>query len=475
VRAPRLRTTLLAAFAYVLLLVIVALEVPLVLNLSKRVDAEVKAESAGQAALVAATAGDDRGNQPALRHLVRQSGEALGGRVIVVDRQGRLVADSAGSGLGDVSYADRPEIAQALRGETVQGTRDSESLGESILVSAVPIFHNGKRMGAVRISQSVEAVHSEIRDDALALIGIGLVALLLGIGVAWVLAGFLARPPATLACTARDVADGDLAARAPEQGPREQREVAAAFNEMTARLSSTLASQRDFVSNASHQLRTPLTGLRLRIEAAADKTTDAAVEEDLRAAEEELERFSALLGNLLTLARGDEQPARPSSASLAAEARAAAERWEGQATRAGQRIELRGEEEAEVAAAGEDIALALDNLIENALTYAPRGGQVEIAWGQRDGSGVVAVADDGPGLAPGEESRVLERFYRGEAGRGRPGTGLGLPIVRTIAERWGGSVRLANGREGGLRAVITLPLLSAGERLPSLHADFDKT
>ena len=85
------------------------------------------------------------------------------------------------------------------------------------------------------------------------------------------------------------------------------------------------------------------------------------------------------------------------------------------------------------AAAGEDLALALDNLIENALTYSPQGGRVKIAWARAGGSGLLTVADDGPGLAPGEETRVLGRFYRGEAGRGRPGTGLGLPIVRTIA------------------------------------------
>ena len=116
-----LRTRLLAAFAYVLVLVIVALEVPLALNLSRRVDAEIRSEAQGQAQLLSASVSGRLDDSEELDELVSDARERLGGRVIVVDSRGRLLADSAGSGLRSASYASRPEIAAALRGEPTQG------------------------------------------------------------------------------------------------------------------------------------------------------------------------------------------------------------------------------------------------------------------------------------------------------------------------------------------------------------------
>ena len=164
-------------------------------------------------------------------------------------------------------------------------------------------------MGAVRVTESVDAVNDEQRNDVTALIGVGLVALALGLVVAWLLAGSLAKPLRGLAGAARRVAGGDLDARAKVEGSSEQREVATAFNDMTTRMGSTLRGQREFVANASHQLRTPLTGLRLRLEAAALKSRDPAVERELTAAEHETERLARLLSELLTLAGGGERPA----------------------------------------------------------------------------------------------------------------------------------------------------------------------
>jgi signal transduction histidine kinase len=452
-----LRVTLLGAFTYALILVLVALLLPLALNISKRVDAEIKAESSGQVSLIASSASDEIDNPPALRDLVGRSAEALGGRVIVTDASGAIVADSAGPGLEGDDYSDRPEIATALDGQTSQGRRDSASLGEELLFTSSPVIDNGRTVGTVRATQSVAAVNDSVRDDILVLIGAGLVALLFGVAVAWVIAGTLTRPLESLTATARRVAGGDLDARAPERGSREQRQVAAAFNEMTSRLQGVLEAQRDFVANASHQLRTPLTGLRLRLEAAGDVSRDEAVREELAAAEDEVERLAGLLTNLLVLAREGQEAPEPEPVDLERKAVNARERWEAEAGAGGHSLRIQGPPGVRVMASPEDVGIVLDNLIENAMKYSPAGGEVLVEWGTADGRGFLRVSDEGPGLEPGEHERVLDRFVRG-AGTAQPGTGLGLAIVSALARRWEGDVELRNREPHGLCAEVTLPL-----------------
>ena len=222
-----LRARLLLAFAYVLVLVIVALEVPLALNLSRRVDAEIKSEAQGQAQLLAAGAQGRLDDSTQLQALVESSAERdLGGRVIVVDEDGTLLADSADPGAAAADESHEPaRYQQALNGEASQGERHSQELDEDLLFTAVPIVDDGRPEGAVRVTQGVDAVNREVRNDIIALIGVGVVALLLGLAVAWVLAGSLAKPLRGLAASARRVAGGDLYARAEVEGSSEQKEV----------------------------------------------------------------------------------------------------------------------------------------------------------------------------------------------------------------------------------------------------------
>lgn len=470
-----LRARLIAAFAYVLVLVIVALAVPLSLNLSKRVDAEIRAEAVGQAQLVAASASGRLDDPDELDRLAARSSERVGGRVVIVGIRGRLLADSAGEGLENEDYATRPEIAAALRGETDQGERRSDDLDQDLLYTAVPVVSNGRRVGAVRVTQSVDAVNEEVRNDTLALVGVGAIALVLGLVVASVLAGSLSRPLRGLAATARRIARGDLDARAEIEGPTEQREVAAAFNDMTERLAQALAAQREFVANASHQLRTPLTGLKLRLEAAGLQSDDPQVESELAAAEREADRLAKLLDELLTLARDADRPATGTEIGLREAAEAAEERWAGPAAQAGHRLELAGGPEVCVVSSAHDLAIVLDNLIENALNYSPDGSRVKVEWSAGDGGARLAVLDEGPGVGPDEDGHLFERFYRGEAGRrGAPGTGLGLAIVETLARRWGGSARIANRPEGGARAEVTLPIAALPTPDPSLSKPLEQ-
>jgi two-component system, OmpR family, sensor kinase len=449
-----LRLQLLLAFAYVLLLIIVALEVPLALNLARRIDAEVKNDAATQA-FVVSTGASGRIDQPRrLAQLVRGAGDDLGARVIVVNRKGRLLADSTVAVARPLSYASRPEIKTAIAGGRAQGERHSRTLGQDLLYTAVPVTNNGRVIGVVRVTQSLEAVHSKIRRGVLALVAIGAFALVVGLALAWFLANSLSRPLRNLAATARRVEGGDLGARAEAVGATEQREVSAAFNDMAERLEVVLAAQREFVANASHQLRTPLTGLRLRLESARGKAGRDASKE-LEAAEQEVERMARLLTSLLTLAREGDTPGEGHPVSLSRAAERAHERWVVSADRDGRELELVGDRDATIAASEEDLAILLDNLIENALRYSP--SRVVVDWGRDGGEAWLAVLDEGPGLAPGEESRLFERFARGSAGGNSSGTGLGLAIVRTLARRWRGTVSLSNRLEGGTRAEVRFP------------------
>ena len=464
-----LRARLLAAFAYVLVLVIVALEVPLALNLSRRVDAEIKSEAQGQAALLAASLAGRLGDRDNLGDILERAGDDLEGRVIVVGPRGRLLADSVGSGLEATSYASRPEIAAALRGTAEQGTRHSDTLGVDVLYTAVPVLRAGRTEGAVRVTQSVDAVQKEVRNDVLALIAVGIIALLLGLGVAWLLAGSLARPLRALAGAARRVAGGDLDARAEPEGSTEQREVATAFNEMTGRLGRSLIAQREFVANASHQLRTPLTGLRLRLEAAELKSGDPEVKRELAAAERETARLADLLGQLLSLAREPEARAGE-TLLLADEAEAAHHRWEAPAHNSGHQLKLVGEDGAAVDSSRADVAAMLDNLIENALNYSPPGTTVTIEFGADARWARLAVCDEGPGIEPDERERLFDRFYRGSGSRGTEGTGLGLAVVDALARRWGGQASLENREPAGARAEVRLP----ARALPSPDPELDQ-
>jgi signal transduction histidine kinase len=440
----------------VLLLALIALGVPLAVSLRDRVDAEVKGQARSQADVVAASVPEllGPGRRSALKNLVEVSAESVRGRVIVVNRRGRLLADSAGAPAGR-SYADRPEIRSALKGHGEQITRNSRTLGARILATSAPVISHAATAGAVRITQSVSAVNSAVKTSLLDLAALAGVVLLLGLAAGAVVAQQIARPIRRLDRAARRVSDGDLDATVAVEGSTEQRALARAFNEMTQRVKRLLRGQQDFVADASHQLRTPLTGLRLRLEALEERSrNDAATAAELEAALGEIDRLSLIVEELLVLSRAGEHELPAESVDLGDAAERAAERWRHGAEEGSVDVEVRRGEEAQAWCAAHDLDRAIDALLENALRYTSAGSSVTI----ETGPGRVEILDRGPGLEPGEEEAVFERFRRGSAGRNGPGgTGLGLPIARELTRQWGGEVTLSARDGGGTRATIRLP------------------
>jgi signal transduction histidine kinase len=438
----------------VLVLAVVSLGVPLALSLRDRVNAEVHSQALGQADVVAATSADllAPGSSRDLYALARSGAASVRGRVLIVGPHGQVLADSAGVSTRGSSYASRPEIAVALHGRSVQAQRTSRSLAQNILVTAVPVIRGGRTVGAVRVTQSVSAVQHAVRTTVAELALVAGTVLLLGLLAGALIARQVALPLRRLEAAAGRIAGGDLAARAIVEGSAEQRSLSRSFNEMAERVQRMVIAQRQFVADASHQLRTPLTALRLRLEEAA-AGADPGTGAELEAATGEIDRLAAIVEELLLLSRAEDRELRPETLALDDAIRRAGARWAAAAAARGSSLILRTEPDAgSVRCARADLDRALDVLVENALRYAPGELTVHAACGR------IEVLDRGPGLAAGEEELVFERFHRGRAGRAGPsGSGLGLAIARTLARAWHGDVRLSNRPRGGAMAILSLP------------------
>ena len=314
-----------------LVLAVIALEVPLIISMRDRVDAEVESQARSQAEIVAISVEDELTTREGLEDVTERAARQVRGRVIVVGPGGRLLADTAGEERIGLDYSTRPEIAAALDGDAFQERRHSETLNATLLATAVPVFEAGTTnpIGAVRITQSVDAVNRATRRATLGLVAIGLLVLVLGLAAGALIAGQVAGPVRRLDAAARRIAEGDLSARAKVEGSAEQQRLARTFNDMTERLERLLASQREFVADASHQLRTPLSGLRLRLEEARAATADPEAHEEIDAGLRELDRLSAMVSELLVLSQAGEVDAPPEQVDLEDAARRAEARWDG--------------------------------------------------------------------------------------------------------------------------------------------------
>jgi signal transduction histidine kinase len=395
-----------------------------------------------------------------------------GVRVLVVDAAGTSLIDTSGPAGRD--FATRPEIKIALSGARAEGTRYSQTLHTEILYVAVPVAAGGTSFGAVRLTLDTSEVNALVRRYWLGLAGVAAVVLSIMAGVGWAIARSVTRPLRRLNAAAARFATGDLGPTPPDpRAPSEIATLAATMNTMAQRLDRLLAEQREFVADASHQLRTPLTALRLRLENLQSGAATAADAEDLGAAIDETTRLAGLVADLHMFARAEETTERHSVdlAQLVAER---VDTWSAIADAAQVTLEHTvpgGPVLVEAVPGG--VEQILDNLIDNAITAAPPGTRVSVtvARGGRDHR--FTVSDRGPGLSDELKARALDRFWRLD--HTQSGTGLGLPIADTLATASGGSLRLDDVRGGGLAVTVTLPASATARRGATAAGDSPST
>jgi signal transduction histidine kinase len=399
----------------------------------------------------------EAGDAPSIDAALRDFGDA-GGRIVVVDANGISVADSQGHSSAPRDFSTRPEIAAALDGARTSGTRRSETLGTDLIYVALPVASGGTVHGAVRVTFPTSTLDARVRQTWLRIALMSGVTLAIVAAVGVIFARGVTRPVRELQRAADRLAAGDMSVRIdPDGWPPELGSLAGTFNSTAEQLGRLIESQHRFVADASHQLRTPLAALRLRLETLTPHIAETA-RPKLDAAVAETDRLARLLQSLLALARSDAASEPPEPVDLAAAIAERVDTWAPVAADEHVRLVDDGGTEAWVLATPGALEQILDNLMSNALEASPPDTTITLHVTRLPGIAELHVVDQGPGMSPEARQQAFERFWRpvGGARSGvAEGFGLGLAIVDQLARQSGGHARLGAGPDGvGLDAMV---------------------
>jgi len=332
--------------------------------------------------------------------------------------------------------------------------------GQRLRILYQPIVRDGQALGSVEVGQSLRETDAALDEIRYVFLSGGLAVLLITSVSAYALAGRALDPVRQLSRLARDIEQTtDFSRRL--SGPRaggEMRELIATFNAMIERVERTLAGQRTFLADSSHELRRPLTVLRTNIDILSDTALPTEEREAcLREMRTEAEAMSHLLSDLLLLSREEAQAIGRASVDYTSLCEEAMARLRAQ----DDRHELRADAAPGVRVLGdrERLAQMLWNLLENARQYTPDGGRIELRLRRADGFARVEVQDTGIGILEEDLPHIFERFYRGQSARANhtDGAGLGLAIVKYVAEAHGGIITVSSQPGRGTTFVVNLP------------------
>jgi two-component system OmpR family sensor kinase len=327
---------------------------------------------------------------------------------------------------------------------------------------AVPVEDaRGRPRGVFAVVIDLSGELDEVNDALRIAAGVNVGVLILASLLAWVIAGRVLTPLRLLRDTARSITESDLTQRIPVHGDDELADLARTFNDMLDRLEEAFASQKAFISDAGHELRTPITIIRGHLEVMGDDPEER--RETLELVSDELDRMSRLVNDLLLLAKATRpdflQPETVDvddlTHELFAKASALAERdWR-----------LAGVGSGRIVADRQRLTQAVMNLSQNAVAHTGDGDAVELGSELRNGKVRLWVKDTGPGVPELEQARIFERFVRLDVPGGE-GTGLGLAITRAVAEAHGGRVELDSRPGQGARFTVIIPTEPAQEVTP---------
>jgi heavy metal sensor kinase len=374
-----------------------------------------------------------------------------------VTNQERIVNEELAeshSGNSESGEAGAGGIVSAEDGRTTISTDETGKLR----VLTEPIVFGGARIGTFRVADPLTSVDQALESLRNRFIAVGLGALVLSVIIAIWLANLISRPLRRMSAVASAVDSGDLSHRIDYSGDDEVGVLAEAFNHMLDRLEEGFRLQRDFVSDASHELRSPLTVLRGRIEQLSDHAGDReAVATEAHELMREVRRMERLTEDMLTLAKAER-------GGLVQRRRVPIDDFVEDLRRdlpllGPRHYNVESSVHGDLEADPDRLAQVLRNLVTNAVRHTSADGHIGISIGSENGTAVFAVSDDGTGIEPDQLGRIFDRFHRTDEGRSRAegGSGLGLAIARAIVEAHGGSIAAESPPGDGATIRFSIP------------------
>jgi signal transduction histidine kinase len=461
------RTRLLAIVTSLVVLVVIGLGAPLALSVasyeSQQLFLDRLTDTEGFASLAQQPLSS--GDFVALDAALTRYEQVYGIQAAVLDVNNHLRAASASV----VDLADRDvhdAVLTALAGRAPQSGSTLLPWRSAPLVVAVPVLLDGQLLGVALTVSST----AHVRDTVLgwwsamaagAIVAIALAVLAALPVVRWVLRPVQRLDDATAHLSTAVVKGEDVDPIGNSGGPPELRRLSQSFDQLAATVSDTLTAQRAFVADASHQLRNPLTALRLRLGNLSGHLLPEAVEHQV-AAIAEADRLGRILDELLAMARAESGSVEPIEVDVDHVVKNRVAGWQAVATHRNVSLVLAGERGGRALVPPRGLEAILDALLENALKFTGDGTLVEVEVRRADGTVSVSVRDHGPGLKAEELSRATDRFWRSREHQNVHGTGLGLAIVRRIVERASGTVDVSTPDGGGLLVRIGLPASGSG-------------
>ncbi len=390
---------------------------------------------------------------------ITKYGAESGARVIVLDINGIAIADSESPEAIGTSFISRPEIVEALGGSVSVGRRFSKTVNQELLYVAVPILNGSQTLGAVRLTFPASVVDDVVNERLEGISSVAGITILVSVLVALLLALGITRRLSNLKNVTEEFTRGNYKVRAEiNGGAPEIRSLARSFNAMADQLDKLITQQKAFAGDASHQLRTPLTALQLRLERATDMlaTDPAGAAERIEAAMVETDRLQRLVEGLLVLSRSENADRITRDKCDAAQiARERFENWEALASEQDIALKLNVPETAMIFAIPGALEQVIDNYIDNALGNVPANSTITVQITVDPAFTKIAVMDEGPGIPEADIAKAFNRFWRARSDT--HGSGLGLAIVDRLSTASGGRAELVNLSPKGLSADAYFP------------------